>query len=122
MSAIGTTRTFRNVRYLVAVGCKADMKCSVRAFPLLTHLGRGPINFAVLQNTVSLYARIRSVPRPEEKVHEAARVHRGARRRARIKGRRVYSAGATTAECRPALSKARRINPEAFASSRKAVT
>jgi hypothetical protein len=26
MSAIGTTRTFRNVRYSVAVGCKADIE------------------------------------------------------------------------------------------------
>jgi hypothetical protein len=26
MSACGTTRTFRNVRYSVAVGCKADIE------------------------------------------------------------------------------------------------
>jgi hypothetical protein len=40
MSDIGTTRTFRNVRSSAAVGCKADMKCSVRAFPLSTQSGR----------------------------------------------------------------------------------
>jgi hypothetical protein len=36
MSAVGTTRTFRNVRYSVAMGWKADIIGSLRAFPLLT--------------------------------------------------------------------------------------
>ena len=33
MSAIGTTRTFRNVRYSVAVGCKADFEQAASNMP-----------------------------------------------------------------------------------------
>jgi hypothetical protein len=39
LTAIGTNAKCRLVRYLVALGGKADNICSFRAFPLLTHLG-----------------------------------------------------------------------------------
>jgi hypothetical protein len=32
-SESGTTRTFRNVRYLVAVGCKADIEQAASKMP-----------------------------------------------------------------------------------------
>jgi hypothetical protein len=38
MSACGTKRTFQDVCYLVAIGDKADIFCSLRPFPLLTRL------------------------------------------------------------------------------------
>ena len=48
MSANGTKPTSRHVRSNVANGVKADNKCSVRAFLLLTHLGHRQPNFAVM--------------------------------------------------------------------------
>ena len=40
MSAYGTKLTIWDVRSSAAVGRKADMKCSVRAFPVLTRSGQ----------------------------------------------------------------------------------
>jgi hypothetical protein len=36
MTPFATTRTFRDVRYPVAIGGKADDICSLRDFPLMT--------------------------------------------------------------------------------------
>ena len=38
-SAYGTTRTFRNVRYLVAVGCKADIEQAASVIVLCARQG-----------------------------------------------------------------------------------
>jgi hypothetical protein len=51
-AALGTKRTFRDVRYPVAIGGKADDICSLRDFPVLTRFRHPPTYFAVTHNDV----------------------------------------------------------------------
>ena len=55
MSAPGTKRTFQDVCYLVAIGGKADIFCSLRAFPLLTQLRHGRLKTFAAQKHCSFF-------------------------------------------------------------------
>ena len=51
-SLVGTFRTFRHVRWTVAMRGKADVLCSARAFPLLTHIDHSPAFHVAVANPV----------------------------------------------------------------------